>query len=168
MRIPNFFRISLLALLLVQCDKKADTPDLEKSLENHELQNPAPVATVNYGEIMNQLFDLRGRIIQQPGAIQPRIDLLDVAIDSARQKMYAVGEGLPDSTAKTEALAKQAAERAALIDAQRWALLVRAWRQNLTTPQFTDKLSGQVPPFQIMQRAELPGNRVYLLIEISL
>lgn len=168
MRKLNLILIGLLSFVLIQCEKKVETPDLENSLEKRELQNPPPVATVNYGEIMNQLFDLQGRIIQQPGAIQPRIDLLAVAIDSARQKMYAVGEGLPDSTAKTEALAKQAAERAALIDAQRWALLVRSWRQNLTTPQFTDKLSGQVPPFQIMQRAELPGNRIYLLLEIPL
>jgi hypothetical protein len=159
--------ICLLPLFLIHCEKKTEAPDLENSLEMRELQTTTP-ATVNYGEIMNQLFELRRAIIQQPTATPPRTRLLKVAIDSSRQKLYAVGEGFSDSTAKSESLAKQSAERAALIDAQRWVLLTLSWRQNLSTPHFTDQLSGQVPPFQIMQRAELPGNRIYLLIEISL
>lgn len=164
----RYFIFLLLLPIFVFCEKKAEESMVENAVRQQEMQGNASVVAVNYGEIMNQLFELEQAVIQAPEAILPREKLLNVAIDTTRKKLYAVGEGLPDSTAKTAALAKQSAERAALVDAQRWALLTLRWQKDISRPHFTDKISGQVPPFQIIQRAELPENKIYLMIEIAL
>jgi len=157
-------------LIHLACEKKEQQQRFEQTLEKEELQLSTvdSLPPVDYGDIMNQLYDLQQKIKQAPLELQCRQALLEVAIDSSRNKLYAVGEGLPDTTLASNALQRQAAERAALVDAQRWALFALKWSQDPNQPLITDKVSGQVPPFRIVQKAQLLANKTYLLIEINL
>jgi hypothetical protein len=161
----------ILGLLSLFCEKEVQKDLIQQALEIFEQQQNQqnlPQATIDYGEIMNSIFALEETIKADPDDIEARQSLLKVAIDSARGKIYTIGEGLADSTIESEAQAKQRAERAALVDAQRWVMFVQRWQKDVTMPSITEKVTGDVPPFRILQKAELPENKVYFMIEVNL
>jgi len=174
-----YFKLSVIVIMLsvfflISCEKKEDKVS-EQTISTSEQQKTSDTLilkpdtiSVDYGEIMNKLFTLVEKVRTNPDSKHPRLELLKVALDSSRQKIYALGEGLPDTTAISDAMAIQTAERAALADAARWALLTISWRENPANLSFTDKLSGKVPPHHIVFKSQLPGNKVYRLIELDM
>lgn len=168
----NYFTIMLLLVLgelFLACEKKSQQDVIQQALEVFEQQQQSlPQATIDYGEIMNTIFALEEAVKTDPDAIEPRQELLKAAIDTERKKIYAIGEGLTDTTTASEAQAKQKAERAALIDAQRWIMFIKLWQKDVTGPSITEKVSGDVPPFRILQKAVLPEDKIYFMIEVNI
>lgn len=124
-------------------------------------------AQVDYGAIMEQLFQLEDSIKRNPMDVGLRTALVATAYDSARAKIYTVGYGIADTSACSETRAMQSAERAALIDAQRWAMFIMLWRENSEEPAITETVSGDVSRGTPIQKAILPENKVYLLVEFD-
>ncbi len=161
----------LFGLLSLFCEKKEQKDVIQQALEIFEQQQnqqALPQTTIDYGEMMNTIFELEAVIKTNPDDIEARQALLKAAIDTNRKKIYAIGEGLTDTTNTSEPQAKQRAERAALIDAQRWIMFIQLWQKDISTPSITEKVTGDVPPFRIVQKALLPGDKVYFMIEVNL
>ncbi|MCI0512035.1 hypothetical protein L0128_02325 [candidate division KSB1 bacterium] len=165
----------LIALLIgVACEKRSQTDQTEQiqDLEKPKFTNTDSLLQlqqtgVDYGEIMNQVFELEQIVKTNPLDVAARLNLLQVAVDTTRQKIYAVGEGLGDSTMASNPRIRQSVERAALVDAQRWALFIAQWQMNPRMPAITEKISGTVPPFSVVQKAELPDNKIYVMLEVT-
>ncbi|MBN2092405.1 hypothetical protein JW964_22480 [candidate division KSB1 bacterium] len=163
--------IIIFGLLSLFCEKKEPKDVIQQALEIFEQQQnqqTLPQATIDYGEIMNTIFALEETIKTNPDDIEARQALLKAAIDTERKKIYAIGEGITDTTNTNVPQAKQRAERAALIDAQRWIMFIQLWQKDISTPSITEKVTGDVPPFRIVQKALLPGDKVYFMIEVNL
>lgn len=161
-------------LICVACEKRSQTDQTEQfqdrekpKFSNSDSLLQLQQSAVDYGEIMNQVFDLEQIVKTNPLDLAARLNLLQVAVDTARHKFYAVGEGLGDSIMTSNPRFRQSVERAALVDAQRWALFIEQWQINPQTPAITQKVSGAVPPFSIVQKAELPDNKIYVMIEVE-
>lgn len=163
--------LTVLGLSFSNCEKSEKQEYYEGSVSKNEkaqTSSDTSLSQIDYGEIMNQLYDLEQQIKTNPEDLALRKSFLISAIDTVRQKIYTVGEGLPDTTITSDPIAKQSAERAALVDAQRWALYAMKWQEDVKAPAFPGEISGKVPPYRIVQKAQLLENKVYLLIEIDI
>ena len=169
--------VILLAALLFcpACEKKESSEKEiteEQMVQYEELlvdsSRVTEVAAVDYAEIMETVFQLEDSIMHNPAEIPIRSALVEVAYDSDREKIYAVGHGIPDTSITSESRALKTAERAALVDAQRWALFIMRWKENPESPAITERVTGDVPPGTPVQKAVWPGNKVYMLVEFSL
>lgn len=166
--------IIAISILLSTCEKKESAEDKTVSgqvgqFETTLIDSSARMdtTTVDYGEIMQTVFQLEDSIKRNPMDVSIRSALVTVAYDSTSGKIYTVGYGIADTSAGSEARAMQTAERAALIDAQRWAMFVMRWKENADEPAITETVSGNVPRGTPIQKAILPENNLYLLVEFE-
>ncbi|MBN1350852.1 hypothetical protein JXJ21_15645 [candidate division KSB1 bacterium] len=162
-------------LFISACEQKSskDEEIVTGQFKSHEKTvidslKPREASPVDYGQIMETVFQLEDSVKRYPDAIDVRRSLVAAAYDTARRKVYTVGFGIPDTSTASSLLALKGAERAALVDAQRWAMFVMRWMQNPIEPAITDRVTGDVPPGVTVQKAVWPGNQVYLLVEFSM
>lgn len=170
------FNASILAILILlfACDKKTGEKEVtsEESVKTEETTidtlKLSETSQVDYGAMMETIFQLEDSIKQNPADIELRKALVAAAYDSIKGKLYTVGYGQPDTSITSTAHAMKTSERAALIDAQRWAMFIMRWQKNPDQPAISERVTGNVPPGTPVQKAILPVNNVYLLVEFYL
>lgn len=155
--------------------KQAEAPTQNETVALE--QNPAgamvqteTAASPDYASLFNQINVLQRDVLSRTSDITAREILVKAAVDQSRRKLYVVGEGAPNAeqAGASETLLMQGAERAAVVDAQRWALLVLSWAKNANTPAPNGQVSGTVPPHVVVYKAQLPDKTMQVLIEVSL
>jgi hypothetical protein len=134
------------------------------------LVQPEAGPSVDYASVFNTINVLQREVLVKPSDVKARQALVKAAVDQHRRKLYVVGEGAPNAeqAGASETLLLQGAERAAVVDAQRWALLVLAWAQDANKPAPNSQVSGTVPPHAVVYKAQLPDRTMQVLIEVTL
>lgn len=143
----------------IYCEKKETKTD-------HEIipgETAAP-PKVDFKALEIQIDSLQNLVRQNPTLVAARQQLLSVAIDTAAQLLRTVGRGIQPAEARNPVIGRQAAERAARIDAARWAAYLNAWRQDVTTADF-GSLSALVPGGRIVESHETETGEIILLVE---
>jgi len=161
--------ISGLAFLVVlyfstmSCSKKEKWKELEPG------QNAAATLqqTASAKELCSKLAAVQDSIRKYPAQIRFRQQLLSAGIDNNRNLVRAAGIGKPPANASSPAIARQAAEQAAYIDACRWLLYMRKWHQNINFPDF-GSIKGQLPGARIIYKEIDENGRAIALVETDL
>lgn len=174
---------AILALVvgLIGCESAPEPPKQALAPVQNETvaleQKPAEsmvqtetVVNVDYASVFNKINVLQREVLSKTSDVMARETLVKAAVDRHRRKLYVVGEGAPNTeqAGANETLLVQGAERAAMVDAQRWALLVLSWVKDANTPAPNGQVSGTVPPHIVVYKAQLPDKTVQVLIEVSI
>lgn len=162
---PGFKTVVFIALLILiagfgsYCEKKETKTD-------HEIipGETAEPPKVDFKALEIRIDSLQTLIQQNPTVVTLRQQLLMAAVDTAAQLIRTVGRGLPPADARNPVIGRQAAERAARIDAARWAAYINTWRQDVTTADF-GMLTAMVPGGRILESHETETGEIVLLVE---
>ena len=162
MMIPGLFVFIVLALCaLVSCGKKEEVKELQAQ--------KAAVSTLKPEEaekLSAVLLDLQDQIRQNPTDVDLRTAYLEKSVDERAGLMRASGLGKPPVNASSELIARQAAERAAYLDACRWIAYLREWRKNPSIPDF-GTIQANIPGAEIVYR-KTEDNESLVLVQVSL
>ncbi len=166
MRSIRFICFVLVALsLLFDCVRNKEERTAEHSISGG-VEGQTSAAVRNYDSLLTVLDKLSESVSANPQDRQLRLSLLDTAYDTLGQRIFAAGRGKPAKNARTPAVAMKMAERAATIDAYRWAARIKKWHDH---PELADEqeLSAELPGAQILSQRTLPDSTVVILIEMN-
>lgn len=152
-------QLVLIAWCGLNCEKK-------ETKTEHEIipgETTAP-PKVDFKVLQARIDSLQTLVQLNPTLVVARQELILAAVDTAAQLIRSVGHGLPPADARNPVIGRQAAERAARIDAARWTAYINAWRQDVTATDF-GTLSAMVPGGRILEAREIETGEIILLIE---
>jgi hypothetical protein len=151
------------ALLLVfGCSREEKVRELQSDT------NAEALAQLDTPEIsLEKLLPLQEKIMQQPDSIAFRRELVAASVNIAQKTLRAAGVGLVPENAENTAIAQQAAERAAYLDACRWAAYILKWQKSPDSPAFGE-IQGNIPGAQILHKTVTEDGKSVVLVEIAL
>jgi hypothetical protein len=133
--------ILLLAALIAVGGCKKDKP--EEEIKQVELQ-AAPESEAQLARLAGDLLSLQEQIREAPASVTLRQQLLNLALDSGKGTLRAVGFGRIPENPDNRPAVQQSAERAAFIDGCRWLAYLRAWSRDINKPDF-GSIQGELP-----------------------
>ena len=161
------FLVLTLGLLFFQCERQEKVQ--EKQLRpDTQTAGDTVVSNVNYEELMIQLLVMEERIKEAPEVVSLRQDMVNLSLDAENQEIYTMGIGLFPENAANTAVARQSAERAAFLDACRWAAYVMNWKTDPNSTPF-GSIQGELPNAAIVLKSLSPdGTQAYALVKVGL
>ena len=157
---PGLFLL-LFGLLLAGCGEK----EQEGKLRSEEGVTPR-LSTEQAQRLMDELNELEARVVAEPTNIEFRRALVEKSVDPGRGLVRAAGYGEAPPKAPSSAMAIQAAQQAAYLDACRWLAYILQWEKDPSQPEF-GKIKGKLPGAQIVHKVVTPSHQVTLLVEIQ-
>lgn len=113
---------------------------------------------------MVELLTLEGEITTRPDNEELIERFTEKSVDSATGTVRTAGYGRPPQKAESTVLAREAAKQAAYLDACRWVLYARAWRQNPKSARF-GSIEGQLKGAKIVHSRISANSEVTVLVE---
>lgn len=168
------FLIHLIVLIsFINCSKdkkEKEQPQAEKEVEHSiagENESQLYEIKMNYDSLMYVFEEKLAILKEQPNDIEAREQLVGAGFDEAHNRILAFGEGVPPENARTPSLALNYAERAAKIEAYRWAYQIKKWH---TDPMNNDSTitDTDMPPVQMLSKLVMPDSTVKVLVELKL
>jgi len=121
---------------------------------------------INYDSLLVVISDLVKAVQEKPTDIDARRQLANAAYDSSWDTILAAGYGSPIQKGATSTISLRLAEQAAKADAFRWAVYIKNWLQDPTTPDI-GKLSADVQGGNFILKKLLPDSAVVVLLEVK-
>jgi len=166
----RFVSVLLLTLVvLFACSKKEEhkiASEEEEYSISSGMEGQTLRAKLNYDSLLVVVDELTEMVVANPGDIYLKEKLVDTCYDTTHKIIFASGRGKPLEGARTNTLAKNYAQKAAAIEAYRWALYIKKWRVNPAVPEL-GTLSGDLPSGHIVSKKELPDSSVQVLVEVN-
>jgi len=121
-----------------------------------------PFTPINYPQKLSEIAQLQSAVQSSPNEIEARRKLVQAAVIPSRKILLAAGTGrtAPQQRAPL-------AERAAILDAYRWAAYILRWRDNPAVPEF-GSIQATVSGGQVIYSQSLPSGEVQVLLKIHL
>lgn len=160
--------LCLAIIILLNCAKKESettiTTETTHELTQQEMTLPAKV---DYKALMPEIDSLQNFIQMNPTLVEPRIRLLAIAMDTSANLFRTVGRGVTPVNARTPLIGRQAAQRAAMMDAARWAGYLAAWREDVSAINFGTIDSLTIMPGHLVEASATDSSNVIVLVETS-
>ncbi|HPG39629.1 MAG TPA: hypothetical protein PLP19_20300 [bacterium] len=155
--------ILLLALLLFTgCSREDKVQELQPQTN---VEATAEITTPE--QSMAILLPLQEKILQTPDNVDLRRELVAASVNSEQKTLRAVGYGLPPEHAANSAMAQQAAERAAYLDACRWAAYIIKWQDSPDSPAFGE-IEGNIPGARIIYKETADDGKISMVVELAM
>ncbi|MBD3287556.1 hypothetical protein GF337_02020 [candidate division KSB1 bacterium] len=122
---------------------------------------------MNYDSLM-YVFEERLKTLQEnPDNIEARKQLVEAGYDQQHSRVLAFGEGVPPENAQTPSLALNYAEKAAKIEAYRWAYQIKKWHADPTNND-SSVTGAELPSAKMLSKLVMPDSTVKVLVELKL
>ena len=121
---------------------------------------------INYDSLLTVVDQLTEMVAANPSDIELRKKLLSTCYDTVNNTIICTGKGTPLTNARTPTLAIKFAERAATIEAYRWAARLKKWQLDPKSPD-TENLSIENLRGKIVSRSVLSDSTIQVLVEVS-
>ena len=162
--------ILLILFLVIGCGKKEEhqTGQLspkEKTQDDRSVLTIKP-KSINYDSMLTVMSQLVDAIKNNPTDIEVRRQLVASSYDTTWETILTAGIGAPPQKAESESVAMKQAERAAMVDAYRWAIYIKKWHSNLTIPDI-GTIGADIQGGRVVAKQVLPDQRVSVLVEIK-
>ena len=110
---------------------------------------------MNYDSLMYVFEEKLTTLQEKPNNLEARQQLVEAGYDQLHNRILAFGEGSPPENARTPSLALNYAEKAAKIEAYRWAYQIKKWH---TDPMNNDSTitDADMPPVQMLSKLVMP------------
>lgn len=162
--------ICIILFLVIGCGKKEEhqtgqlTPK-EKMQDDQSVLTIKP-KSINYDSMLTIIAPLVDAIKNNPTDIEVRRQLVASSYDTTWETILAAGIGVPTQKAESEPVAIKQAERAAMVDAYRWAIYIKKWRSDLTMPDI-GTIGADIQGGRVVAKRVLPDQRISVLVEIK-
>jgi hypothetical protein len=158
----------LILILAIGCskDKKESSEELEEYSMSGSLEGQLLSRNVNYDSLSIAIAEITKSISLDPSCIECKKKLVDTCYDTLNQIIFVTGTGKPLKNARTASIAINYAEKAATIEAYRWAYYIKKWRMDPQYPKM-QQLSTQIPGSQIITKNMLSDSTMQVLIAIN-
>ena len=147
---------------ILSCAKEEQSGQISPSKNAHSIIQSSDAKT-----LMTNLLNQQDAIINSPADASLRKKLLETSVDETRQVARAAGQGKPSGEALTAGAARQAAERAAFVDACRWLAYILEWRDHIEKPDY-GKIEKQLPGAQTVYTDASNDTMTFVLVETNL
>ncbi len=165
---PVWIKASLLFFIAfiftVSCTREEEVKELRPET-NIQTQTQTQIESPE--QSLEKLLPLQEKIVQQPENVEFRKELVTAAMDVSHKTMRAAGTGLYPQDASNTAIARQSAERAAYLDACRWAAYMLKWKDTPESPAFGE-IEGDIPGAKLLLKKTEDDGKTIALVEISL
>lgn len=167
----RFYLFFFLMLTLCLYCSKGKQKEKQKPSEEEEYSITSNVegqlydVNINYDSLLTVIGQLTEMVSSYPNDFELRKNLVSTCYDTLSDIILASGRGRPLISARTPTLAMKYAEKAATIDAYRWAAYIKKWHLNPTTPDI-GKLSVEVSAGQVVSKKVLPDSTVQVLVAV--
>lgn len=170
----TFFVLSVIVLsgvmLLGGCGEKkgSQTGALKKNEDVQVDQSTLVIKpkAFNYDSLRVVIATLLEAVKANPDNIDARQRLVATCYDTTWETIVAPGIGKPSQQQQMAAVAQKQAEQAAIADAYRWAMYIKKWHQDPSTPDF-GSISGEIRGGRIVSRQTLADQSLSILLEIK-
>lgn len=161
MKIPGLLLL-IIAALFWSCSEK-EKPQKMKAEEGAGQISPAEQAE----KLIPKLQELQHAIQLDPQNTDLHKQLVTLSVDNDSNVARAVGYGKPPKKAKSSAMATQAAQQAAYVDACRWLAYILQWEQHPQQPAF-GSITGKIPGAKIIHNTNADDQGTIVLVESKL
>ena len=151
------------AILFQSCSKKEDWKEIQPTKDATSQQS---LQQEKAKELAKSLLAIEDKIRQAPTDQSLRQELLKLSVSEKDKLIRAAGVGKAPENASSPAIARQAAERTAYIDANRWLLYILKWRQDASKPDF-GAIKGQLPGARIVVKDYSAAGEAIVLVETT-
>ncbi|MDZ7265572.1 MAG: hypothetical protein ONB16_13440 [candidate division KSB1 bacterium] len=157
-------------ILMVGCSKKEES-QTGALKQNEDVQVDQSTLIIkpkayNYDSLRVVIAALLDVVKANPDDINARQQLVATCYDTTWETIVAPGIGKRSQQPQAEAVAEKQAEQAAIADAYRWAMYIKKWRHDPTTPDF-GSISGEIRGGRVVSRQILEDQTVSILMEIK-
>ncbi len=155
--------------LIIGCGKKEEyktgelTPK-ESTSDTTEIQTIKP-QSINYDSMLVVVSELVETIKENPTDMDYRRELVAVSYDTTWGTILSAGHGKPSPNAESESLAINFAERAATVDALRWAAYIKRWSIDPNAPDLVT-INAEIQGYRVVAKKVHPDKAVTILVEI--
>jgi len=172
--IKKYFLIIVLFLLLISmhfyCGKKEQQESGQIS-QRENVQSQSIVQTIkpqaiNYDSMLTVVGELVKSVHENPTDINARRILVDAAYDTSWDSILAAGFGNRFDKNSSQTISLRLAEQAAKADAFRWAVYIKKWLKDPSTPEI-GKISAEISGGNFVAKSYLPDSTVVVLLEIK-
>ncbi len=166
-----FHLIVLISFISCSKDKKEKQQTQAENEVEHSIagENESQLYEIemNYDSLMYVFEEKLIALKEQPNDIEARRQLVKAGYDQLHDRILAFGEGVPPENARTPSLALNYAEKAAKIEAYRWAYQIKKWH---TDPMNNDSTITDIdmPPAQMLSKLVMPDSTIKVLVELKL
>jgi len=160
--IKTSFLFFIVFILTIACTREEEVKELrpETNLQTQtQIESPE--------QSLEKLLPLQEKIVQQPENVEFRRELVTAGMDVSHKTMRAAGIGLYPEDASNTAIAQQAAERAAYLDACRWVAYMLKWKDTPESPVFGE-IKGEIPGAKLLLKKTTEDGKTIALVEINL
>jgi hypothetical protein len=163
----NFFIFFLIFIVLSSCSKKKEEAGEEKEYSTSSgMEGQVYRANINYDSLLTVVDQATEMVAAYSSDINLRQKLVAISYDTSNGIIFASGRGRPQVNARTPSIAMNFAERAAQIEALKWAAYIERWKLDPTTPDL-GKISAAMPPGRVVSKKVLPDSTVQVLVEVK-
>lgn len=159
-RLLSMVLIGMFLLTFFTCTKQEEEGRISPK------QQAGQVAEPNYAEILNEIELVQQQILKSPADSELHAQLVELGVDTSLGLLRAAGRGEPPMEARSPAIAQQAAQDAAYIDACQWIAYMLEWRKHPDTPEF-GKIHAELPGARLVHKI-VDGNVTRVLVESEL
>ena len=157
-------------LLMIECSKKKEEYQTGEITPKESTEDTTSVLTIkpkpiNYDSMLVVVSELVEAVKENPTDIDYRRELVAVSYDTTWEIILSAGFGKPSQEGETESIAMKYAERAATIDAWRWAAYIKRWSIDPKFPNL-DTLNVEIQGGRVVAKKILPDKAVSVLVEI--
>lgn len=154
--------LSLALLLFTGCSREDKVQELQPQTNVEAI---VEIATPE--QSLQLLLPLQERIIQSPDSVALRKELVKASVNPEQKTLRAAGYGLPPVHAANSAMAQQAGERAAYLDACRWAAYILKWQESPDSPTFGE-IQSDLPGARIVYKDTAADGKISMVVELAL
>jgi len=155
--------ILIMALLLVAgCSREEKVQELQP-----QTNVEATAEMITPEQTLAILLPLQEKIMQAPDSVALRRELVAASVNLTQKTLRAAGYGLPPEKAANSAMAQQAAERAAYLDACRWAAYIIKWQVSPDSPAFGE-IEGDIPGARIVYKDTAVDGKISMVVELAM
>ena len=153
--------------LVTNCSKEKKEPAEEKEYQvSMGVEGQKFSVESNYDSLLTEVNKLSEQISANPTDLSLKTRLVDVCYDSTINMIIAAGRGQPLSDAPTHAVAMNYAERAATIEALRWAANIKQWSHD-PAKSLSQELDLTMPMGRVVSKTTLPDSTIQVLIVVN-
>lgn len=167
------FLLFLVMISIQYCskdNKKQHSKNNDESYEysvSGDIENQKIMQNINSDSLFSLIDDTIIEMKSDISNIELRKKLVSICCNPSNNTIYTTGTGKPLLNARTSTIAKNYAQKAAIIDAYRWAAYVKEWNTNPTISEIDSTVLRTIDG-NIISKMILPDNTVQILVQTAL
>lgn len=163
----KIFTFFLIFIVVISCSKKKEETAEEKEYSTSSgMEGQVNRTDINYDSLLTVVDQATEMVAAYSTDINLRQKLVSISYDTSNGVIFASGRGRPRTDARTPTLAMRYAERAAQIEALKWAAYIEKWKLDPTTPDL-GKISVEMPMGRVVAKKVLLDSTVQVLVEVK-